>query len=122
MCRESHSLQRFHSMMQEQGEYTVDTSELFTIKLLNFGHMPHTQQVAILQHYLGYLRTLENAMQVHLQHKAGRKDLSPEEMRNIQRAIRYRLSCIQTELQWVTTEIARITEESLFIPSPEVSA
>ncbi len=100
--------ERFRAMMQEPDEYSVDTPEFFTIKLINFGHISPELRLAILQHYLGYLRMVDNHAQMQQRLK---ESYSGKDMRYVLRAVYYRLSCIQAELQWVEQEIARVTDE-----------
>jgi DNA-binding PadR family transcriptional regulator len=101
--------ERFRAMMQEPDEYSVDTPELFQIKLVNFGRVSSELRLAILQHYLGYLHMIDNHTQMQRRHKESHLG---KDMRYVLRAVYYRLSCIQTELQWVEQEIARVTEEA----------
>ncbi len=102
--------ERFMAMMQEPDEYSVDTPELFQIKMINFGHVSPELRLAILQHYLGYLRMVDN----HTQMQRRYKESLPDNVRRyyLLRTINYRLSSIQTELQWVEQEIARMAEEA----------
>jgi len=101
--------ERFRAMMQEPDEYSVDTPELFQIKMVNFGHASPELRLAILQHYLGYLRMVDNHTQMQRRHK----ESLPDTVRRyyVLRAVYYRLDCIQAELQWVEQEIARVTDE-----------
>ncbi len=101
--------ERFMAMMQEPDEYSADTPELFHIKLVNFAYVSPELRLAILQHYLGYLRMLDNHTQMRRRHK----ECLPDTIRRyyILRAVDYRLSRIQAEVQWMEQEVARATEE-----------
>jgi DNA-binding PadR family transcriptional regulator len=101
--------ERFLAMMLEPDEYTVDTPELFLIKLIHFKHVSSEQQHAILQHYLGYLRMVENYTQMQRRRKESHKD---RDFTYILRGVSYRLHNVQAELQWVEQEIARVAAEA----------
>ncbi len=101
--------ERFRAMMLEPDEYTVDSPELFLIKLVHFQYVSSEQQLAILQHYLGYLRMVENYIQMQQRRKESYKN---GDFTSILRGISLRLHNVQAELQWVELEIARVATEA----------
>jgi DNA-binding PadR family transcriptional regulator len=101
--------ERFFAMMLEPDEYTVDSPELFLIKLVHFQYVSSEQQIAILQHYLGYLRMVENYVQMQQRRK---ESYNNRDFTSILRGISLRLHNVQAELQWVELEIARIAAEA----------
>jgi DNA-binding PadR family transcriptional regulator len=105
--------ERFLAMMLEPDEYTVDTPELFLIKLIHFQFVSSEQQIAILQHYLGYLRMVENYTQMQQRRKESHQESSRDiDLTYILRGISLRLNNVQAQLQWVEQEIARVAAEA----------
>jgi DNA-binding PadR family transcriptional regulator len=105
--------ERFLAMMLEPDEYTVDTPELFLIKLIHFKYVSSEQQLAILQHYLGYLRMVENYTQMQQRRKESHQEsYKDRDLTHILRGISLRLHGVQAQLQWVEQEIARVAAEA----------
>jgi DNA-binding PadR family transcriptional regulator len=105
--------ERFLAMMLEPDEYTVDTPELFLIKLIHFKYVSSELQLTILQHYLGYLRMVENYAQMQRRRKESHQESHKDiDFTHILRGISLRLHGVQAELQWVEQEIARVADDA----------
>jgi DNA-binding PadR family transcriptional regulator len=101
--------ERFQTLMQQPDEYSVDTPELFMIKLVNFKYVAPELRLAILRHYLGYLQIAENYVQMQRRRKESYVD---RDLQYVLRGVYYRLNTVQAELQWVEQEIARMAGET----------
>jgi DNA-binding PadR family transcriptional regulator len=105
--------ERFLAMMLEPDEYTVDTPELFLIKLIHFKYVSSELQIAVLQHYLGYLRMVENYTQMQQRRKENNQESHKDiDFTYILRGISLRLHGVQAQLQWVEQEIARVAADA----------
>jgi len=104
---------RFLALMREPEEYTVDTPDLFLVKLLYFGHIPREEQLAILQRYYGYLQVVHAYFQSGYRRNANKQAFSEHERLAILETISYRMSSVEGELLWVERKITRITTEAV---------
>ena len=102
---------RFYTQMQEQGEYGADYPEYFIIKLNNFAHISHEQQLAILWQYQGYLQALNFYGQSAQQYVSSNATVPDGQRPHILRTISYRMCTIQAEIAWIEQEIARLEDE-----------
>jgi DNA-binding PadR family transcriptional regulator len=102
---------RFYTQMREQGEYTPDYPEYFIIKLNNFDHISHEQQLAILWQYQGYLQALNFYGQSAQQYVSSNATVPDGQRPHILRTISYRMCTIQAEIAWIEQEIARLEDE-----------
>src|SRR6476646_9016633 len=50
---------RFRQLMAEPGAYDADYPDLFTLKMSKFQHVDRDVQMAIVQHYRGYVQYIE---------------------------------------------------------------
>jgi DNA-binding PadR family transcriptional regulator len=105
--------ERFLALMREPEEYSVDTPDLFLVKLLYFGHIPREEQFAILQRYHGYLQTVNAYLQSGYRRNASNQAFSEHERLAILETISYRMSSVEGELLWVERKITRITTEAV---------
>lgn len=103
--------ERFHALMLGPNAYSVDTPELFLIKLLYFNHVTRAGQLTILHDYRGYLQILNEYLQRGERYVVNHPYIPENERPEILRAIHFRMSGPQSELRWVDAEIARLADQ-----------
>jgi len=103
---------RFYALMAEPGAYDADYPVLFTIKMSNFHHVDREQRLAILRHYRAYAQFIRDYMQTSRRYITLQPKIPEAERPHILRSLEHRLHVAEADLQWIDTELERLSGEN----------
>lgn len=97
----------FFERMLEPADYAGEASDLFWVKLENFGHLRPDQRMGILRHYRGYLEAMLSHLAASRAYVAEHSQIPDVERPWILRVIDHRTHLITAERDWIDIEIRR---------------
>jgi hypothetical protein len=97
----------FFAQMLEPADYWAEASDLFGVKLGNFGHLRPDQRLGILRHYRGHLDAVLSHLAAARAYVAEQPQIPEVERPWVLRVIDHRTHVTAAEKGWVDAEVRR---------------